>query len=151
MGTETETPVVGNILGEARLPLCVLVELKREAKTFNKKNLVFHLEPGCVQLERFKIFNPGIKLGNGPDSGVDLPVDLSPLDTLACAQIFGSDRIGKSLRERIEKASQARRIAVHDAFALLQTYGVTEQYLQALVDARVREAAMRLRPSLGAA
>ena len=149
VGTETEVPVNGKIPGSVRIPLRILDKINSTVKTMKKKELLFHCEPGVIQIGSWSVKHPDIELGRIPDQGLSLPVDISVLDTLALAEILTGDQIvQEAMRARIEEAIGTRTSAIAAALEALQPLGIAEQQLQGLVDAQVKGAAERLRKSL---
>jgi hypothetical protein len=149
VGTEAEASVDGKHPGSARIPLRIVGEVDEAVKTFKTKELPFLCEPGRIKVGSMSVKHAEIKVGRASNRCLELPVDLSLLDTLALAEIFDSDKIlEEGLRPRVEKARDTRTHAINAARANLEAFGVTERQLQGLIDAHVKNAAEKLRPSL---
>jgi hypothetical protein len=149
VGTETEVPAEGKNPGSVRLSLKSLQNIKKVALSFKKTELRLKFEPGIVWIETFSQTHPDIELGAIPDQQLQIPLDVSVLDTLALAAILGPDGVvQEGMRARVEDAIKTRSEAVSDALASLEPLGITERQLQGLIDAHIKDAAERLRPSL---
>ncbi|MGA2234257.1 MAG: hypothetical protein ABSG23_02210 [Terriglobales bacterium] len=149
VGTESEAPVNGKIPGPVRVPLSTLGQISEAVTTFKAKELLFHCEPGAIKVGTWSVKNDDIKVGTIPDRRLNLPIDISVLDTLALAKILTRREINEEgMRARVDEALKTRQFAVADALAALQTLEITERQLQSLVDAHVTGAAERLRKFL---
>lgn len=146
VGTETEVPVEGKRPGSVRLSLKTLQNIKKIAPTFKKKHVNLRFEPGIVWIETFSQTHPDIELGNIPDLQLQIPLDVSVLDTLALAAILGPDGVvQEGMRAPVDDAIQTRSSAVSQAIEMLEPLGITESQLQELVDDHIKAAAERLR------
>jgi hypothetical protein len=149
VGTESEVPVDGKRPGSVRVPLKIVHKIGEALTTLKTKELAFHCEPGIIKVGTFSLKHPEIELGRIPDQRLDLPIDMSVLDTLALAKILTYRKIDEEgMRARVDEALKTRQFAVADALAALQAIEITEPQLQSLVDAHVKDAAGRLRKSL---
>lgn len=152
IGTETEIPVNGKRPGCVRLPLKCVDSIKKILSSFKKKELTFVFEPGIVRVGTWSLKHPDIELGKLPDQRLQIPADVSVLDTLALADLLGADRVAsEGMRPRVDGAIQVCHGAVLAAAEALQPLGVTEDQLQQLVDDHIRNAAERLRKIIPAA
>lgn len=149
VGTEAEVPVEGKHPGPVRLPLRVLDAIKRVMPTMKQKELTLLCEPGVIKIGTWSLKHPDIELGRIPDQRLNLPIDVSVLDTLALADILTADQIvEEGMRPRIQEAFETRTRVVAAALTALQPLDITERQLQDLVDTHIRDAAGRLRRSL---
>ncbi len=149
VGTETEEPVDGKRPGSVRVPLRIVDKINQTVRTMKTKELAFQCDPGVIKIGSWSVKHPDIELGKLPDQRLALPIDVSALDTLALAEILTADQIvEESMRERVEEALDTRKSAVAAALVPLQALGITEAQLQGLIDARIKDAAKRLRQSL---
>jgi len=152
IGTETEIPVNGKQPGSIRLPLRCVDCIKKVLPSFKKKELTLVCEAGIVRIGTWSLKHPDIELGKLPDQRFQIPVDISVLDTLALADLLGSDRVAsEGMRPRVDGAIQVCRGAVLAAADALQSLGVTVDQLQQLVDDHIHDAAERLRKIIPAA
>lgn len=150
VGTETEEPVNGSQPGSVRAPLKTMDAISKVLNTFKKKQLILRCDPGVIKVETFSVRHPDIELGRIPDQRLALPVDISALDVLALAEILTAEQIiEEGLRARVEEALDSRSTAVSNALPSLEVFGVRELHLQNLIESQVKEAAVRLRKSLG--
>lgn len=148
VGTETETPVEGKRPGSVRLSLKTLQNIMKIAPTFKKKHVSLRFDPGIVRIETFSQTHPDIELGNIPDLQLQVPLDVSVLDTLALAAILGPDSVvQEGMRARVDDATQTRSSAVSHALEILKPLGIKESQLQELIDDHIKAAAERLRPT----
>ena len=152
VGTETEVPVEGKHPGSVRLSLKSLQDVKKVALSFKKKHVVLRFEPGNAKVETFSRTHPDIELGEIPDQQLQIPLDVSVIDTLALSEILGPERVVKEgMRARVEDAINIRAEALSKAVIALQPIGITEKQLQILIDTQIREATERIKGSLRAA
>lgn len=149
VGTEAEVPVEGKHPGPVRLPLRVLDAIKRVMPTMKQKELTLLCEPGVIKIGTWSLKHPDIELGRIPDQRLNLPIDVSVLDTLALADILTADQfVEEGMRPPIQEAFDTRTRVVAAALTALQPLDITERQLQDLVDTHIRDAAGRLRRSL---
>lgn len=103
VGTEAEVPIAGTHPGTVRLPLKILVNVIKVAKTYNTPELKWHFEPGVIRVEKFSLRNPDITLGIIPDLKFDLPADVGSLHTLAVARLRSPEQIADQVCESASK------------------------------------------------
>jgi hypothetical protein len=149
VGTETEVPVEGEHPGSVRLSLKSLQNINKVALSFKKKQARLKFEPGTVWIETFSQTHPDIELGKIPDQQLQIPLDVSVLDTLALAEILGPDGVvQEGLRARVEDAIRTRTFAVSQALEVLRPLEINESQLQRLIDDHITLAAAQLRQTL---
>jgi hypothetical protein len=149
VGMETEVPAQGDQTGFVRLSLKSLQNIQKVARSFKKTQVRLKFEPGTAWVESFSQTYPDIELGKIPDQQVQMPLDVSVLDTLALAEILGPDGIvHEGMRARVEDAIQTRTIAVSRALETLRPLEISEGQLQKLIDDHVSKAAAQLRQTL---
>ena len=146
VGTETEIPVNGKQPGSVRLPLRCVDSAKRVLPSFKKSELTILCEPGSLKIGTWSLRHPDIELGAIPDQRLQIPVDVSVLDTLALAHFLGPERVAEEgMRPRVEAAIQVRQSAVSGAAQALQPLGIAESQIQRMVEAHIDDAAGRLK------
>jgi hypothetical protein len=119
------------------------------ALSFKKKQARLKFEPGTVWIETFSQTHPDIELGKIPDQQLQIPLDVSVLDTLALAEILGPDGVvQEGLRARVEDAIRTRTFAVSQALEVLRPLEINESQLQRLIDDHITLAAAQLRQTL---
>lgn len=149
VGSESEVPVDGQRPGSVRVPLRILDKIGEALLTLKTKDLAFHCEPGIVKIGTFSLKHPDIELGRIPDQRLDLPIDMSLLDTLALTKIFTPLKIGEEgMQARVDAAHKSRQRAIADAAAALQPLEIEEWQVNHLVDCHIDDAAKRLRKFL---
>ena len=152
VGTETEVPVEGKRPGSVRLSLKSLQNIKKVALSFKKTALRLKFEPGTAWIETFSQTHPDIEIGNIPDQQLQIPLDVSVLDTLALAEILGPEGVvQEGMRARVEDAIRSRTDTVARALEMLKPLGITEGQLQELAEENIAAAVERLRRTIPAA
>jgi hypothetical protein len=152
VGTETEVPIEGGHPGSVRLSLKALQNIKKVAFSFKKKRVRLKFEPRTVWIETFSQTHPDIELGGLPDPQLQIPLDVSVLDTLALAEILGPEGVvQEGMRARVEDAIKSRMSAVAQAVEALRPLGIMECQLHDLVDDQIAVAGERLRRVISAA
>jgi len=147
VGTAAEVPIEGTHPGTVRLPLKILVNVIKVAKTYNTPRLKWHFEPGVIRVEKFSLSHPDISLGILPDLKFDLPADAGPVHTLAVARLLSPEQIAdQGLRERVEAAQRRVCAGVSTAALALKEFGISQGQLQELVDMRIREISEKMKP-----
>ena len=149
VGSETEVPVDGHRPGSVRLPLRIVDKIGEALRALKTKELAFHCEPGVIRVGTFSLKHPDIELGRIPDQHLDLPIDMSLLDTLALAKILTPLKIGEEgLQARVDEAHKTRHRAIADAVAALRSLEIEDWQVNHLVDCHINDAAKRLREFL---
>lgn len=149
-GTETEIPVDGKQPGTVRLPIKCAESIKKVLPSFKKNELTFFCDSGVIKIGTWSLKHPDIELGNIPDQRIQIPVDISVIDTLALAHILGPDRIAsEGMRPRVEAAMATCRCAIDDATQAFQPLSISKQQVQQLVESHINDASQRLRKTLG--
>lgn len=146
VGTERDVPVQGTHPGTVRLPLKQLRDLVSIARSYKRREVLLHFEPGMARVETCVRRHPDISLGILPDRKLDLPADAGVLDTLAIAHLLSPDEVvNQGFRERVEAAQRRTSDAVTTAFKVLLDFGIRHERIQELVDERVKETSEKLR------
>jgi hypothetical protein len=151
IGTEKEIPATSKLTGSARVPLHIMLKIAATAHTYTQSEVV-KCDQGSIMIGRTLINHAQIELRDATPHRLDVPVDLSVLDTLALFQVLDPGTIlAEGLQPRVTRALATRYSAVNTAAAALEPLGVTVEQLKRLVDTHVLAAAKRLRPTCEAA
>jgi len=149
VGTETEVAANVKLPGSVRVPLRIVDKIGQIAPTLKKKDLAFLCEPGMISIGTWSVKHPDIEIGATPEKRLEIPIDLSAIDTLAVAEILGPSRTAtEGMRARVEDAVKARTEASQAALESLEPLGITKRQLQTFIDGVINDAAERLRPNL---
>ena len=149
VGTVSEVPAEGKLLGSVRVPLRTVAQIGEALTTLKTKNMTFHCAPGLIKIGAFSVKNPEIKIDKDPSPHLDLPIDISLLDTLALTKILNPREIAEQgMTARAEDAHHTRLSLIANALASLQPLEIEEWQLNHFVDCHIQDAAKRLQKSL---
>jgi hypothetical protein len=149
VGTESEVPVDGTGPGSVRIPLRIVDKIAKALTSLKTKQLTFRCEPGLIKVGKLSFKHPDIELDKNPDQRLNLPINMSLLDTLALARIFPPSKIAEEgMKARVGEAEYSRRSAIADALAALQVLEIEDWQLSYFVDCHIQDAAKSLRKTL---
>jgi len=132
-GREYECDVEAETPGFAQVPLELLPQLQKTAKSFPDDPIRIRIEAGRIRIKSAAVNHPGIALTKGRVRSIDVPDDAPAIDFLAIKQIFSAAQIKEnSLTAKIEAAKEELDEALASAAASLAGFNVTKKDLSTL-------------------
>lgn len=145
-GTETEIPVQSATPGNARLPLKVLLKVEPLLTSFKKRELHVRVDAGQLRIESFNLTDRTIELRDRKRGPLDLPVNVSLLETLAAGLAYPADEIEASgLKARIAAARRTMEDAIDKAAGALKSLEIPRAAIAHLVNQQVAHRAKQFK------
>jgi hypothetical protein len=149
--TGSSTQIAASVIqaGYARVPFDVLNNLKRAAVSYKQARVRLRIEAGRLRIENFGLSHPDIELRTIGTRIADLPVDATPLDTLALVKLLSSEEIADAgLSARVLDAQESAIAVIDSVTTSLRKYGVPREAVRDLLESHLTLHACSLKAAL---
>ncbi len=137
-GSSTQIEASVTQAGCARIPLGVLKNLRSAAVSYTKTLVRLRIEPGRLRIENFGFSHPDIELRRIGGRVADVPVDATPLDTLALVKLLSSEEIAEAgLSARVLDAQERAISAIDWAVRALEEFRVPREAVRDLLESHL--------------
>jgi hypothetical protein len=138
--TGSSTQVEASVIqaGYARVPFDVLKNLRRAAVSYRNVRVRLRIEPGRLRIESFGLSHPDIELRRIGTRMADLPVNATPLDTLALVKLLSSEEVAEAgLSARVLDAQERAIAAIDWATRALEDFRVPREAVRDLLESHL--------------
>lgn len=137
-GSSTELPAHVVTGGYVRVPVPVLAEINKLARTYRKPHVRIRMEPGRFRFESFTRSHSDIVMRPTGVRVADPPVDAPPADALAIQKLYSAEEIAESgLAARVVDAQAFAAKHIDGALVYLAPFGITRDEIVRLIDERI--------------
>jgi hypothetical protein len=145
-GTSTKLEASIAEAGYARVPFEVLKKLGRAAVSYKQDRVRLRIESERLRIENFGLSHPDITLKPIGTRIADLPVDATPLDTLALVKLLSSEEINEAgLSARVLDAQERAIAAIDFATRALEDFRIPREAVRSLLESHLALHAASLR------
>jgi predicted XRE-type DNA-binding protein len=117
---------------------------------FGMQAVTLLISEGCAKIESSVVRHPAITLGVQASAPISIPVNATDLDVLAASEnVQREDLSAAGLEKRLERAIEAREVAIEDAFKALEPFAVQKSEISELVDKHIHKIAKDVKKALG--